>query len=62
MIGDGIIVTVVDIDRGKVRIAIEAPPSVKIWREELLPRVRANQEEVGCGPGAAPAGSPVRLP
>ena len=35
LIGDGIVVMVVYIDRGKVRIGIEAPKDVKILRGEL---------------------------
>lgn len=37
MIGDDIIVTLVDIDRGKVRLGVEAPRDVQIIREELIP-------------------------
>jgi carbon storage regulator len=37
MIGDNIVLTVVDIDRGKIRLGIEAPRDVGIFREELLP-------------------------
>jgi len=36
-IGDDIILTVVDIERGKIRLGIEAPKEVPIWREELRP-------------------------
>jgi len=36
-IGDNICVTVVDIDRGKIRLGIEAPDNVPIYRQELLP-------------------------
>ncbi len=36
-IGDNIVIVVVDIDRGKVRLGIEAPREVPIYREELLP-------------------------
>ena len=36
-IGDNICITVVDIDRGKVRLGIEAPRSVPVYRQELLP-------------------------
>lgn len=36
-IGDNICVTVVDIDRGKIRLGIEAPRDVPIMRKELLP-------------------------
>ena len=43
-IGDDITITVVDIDRGKIRLGIEAPRNVPIWREELLPEKRAKIE------------------
>ena len=36
-IGDNICITVVDIDRGKIRLGIEAPRDVPIFRQELLP-------------------------
>ena len=39
-IGEGpnaIVITVVDIDRGKIRIGIEAPREIPIFRQELLP-------------------------
>jgi carbon storage regulator len=36
-IGENICITVVDIDRGKIRLGIEAPRSVPIFRQELLP-------------------------
>jgi carbon storage regulator len=36
-IGDNICITVVDIDRGKIRLGIEAPRDVSIYRQELLP-------------------------
>jgi carbon storage regulator len=36
-VGDNICITVVDIDRGKIRLGIEAPRDVPIYRQELLP-------------------------
>lgn len=36
-INDNIKVTVVDIDRGKIRLGIEAPRDVPVYRKELLP-------------------------
>lgn len=36
MIGDGVAVTVVEMDRRNVRLAIEAPRSVTVLREELV--------------------------
>jgi carbon storage regulator len=37
VIGENICITVVDIDRGKIRLGIEAPRNVPIFRQELLP-------------------------
>jgi carbon storage regulator len=34
-VGDSICITVVDIDRGKIRLGIEAPRDVPIFRSEL---------------------------
>jgi carbon storage regulator len=36
-IGENICITVVDIDRGKIRLGLEAPRDVPIYRQELLP-------------------------
>jgi carbon storage regulator len=36
-ISENICITVVDIDRGKIRLGIEAPRDVPIFRKELLP-------------------------
>ena len=41
-IGDNICITVVDIDRGKIRLGIEVPRNVPIFRQELLP-LQGNQ-------------------
>jgi carbon storage regulator len=35
-ISDNICITVVDIDRGKIRLGIEAPRNVPIFRQELI--------------------------
>jgi carbon storage regulator len=35
MIGETIVLTVVEVNRGRVRLGIEAPPAVPVWREEL---------------------------
>lgn len=40
-IGDTITITVVDIDRGKIRLGIDAPRDVPVYREEVYERVRA---------------------
>jgi carbon storage regulator len=43
-IGENICLTVVDIDRGKVRLGIDAPRDVPIFREELLPAHQARPD------------------
>lgn len=37
-IGETIVVTVVEVDRGKVRVGIEAPREIPVMRPELLGR------------------------
>lgn len=37
-LGDSIVLQVTDLDRDRVRIGIEAPPHVPIYREEVAPR------------------------
>lgn len=50
VIGDNIVVTVVKIDRNQIRIGIEAPGDVPVFREEILPgrTVRPTEEAVAA--------------
>jgi len=43
VIDGGIVITVVKIDRNQVRIGIEAPGHIPVFREEILPVSRAAQ-------------------
>lgn len=43
-IGDDVRITVVDIDRGKIRLGIEALRHVPVYREELVPQKAAKAE------------------
>ena len=49
LIGDDIVITVVKIDRNHVRIGIEAPGDVKVFREEIAPVRRQVEDVVGVG-------------
>lgn len=49
-INNNICITVVDIDRGKIRLGIEAPREVPIFRKELL-----DHEPPAKAPGSAVA-------
>jgi carbon storage regulator len=51
-IGENVVITVVDIDRGKVRLAIEAPVDVPIYRQELLPPAPLSPEPPSSGEGS----------
>lgn len=46
VIGDNIVVTVIDVGRGKVRLSITAPKSVSVDREEI--RIRKGQPSTGA--------------
>jgi carbon storage regulator len=39
VIGDRIVVTVVKPDRGQVRLSIEAPPGIAVFRDDNYPRL-----------------------
>jgi carbon storage regulator len=46
VIADTIVVTVTQIDRGRVRLGIEAPPDVRVVREELQTQGLSSQSSV----------------
>jgi carbon storage regulator len=52
LIGADVTVTVVDIDRNKVRLHIEAPHNVSIYRTELLARTVPQTAPVPVAPEA----------
>jgi len=52
VIDGGIVVTVVKIEGGQVRLGVDAPAHVKIFREEIAgkqPAPAASRREVGLG-------------
>lgn len=47
LIGDGIEVSVLSVEAGRVRLAIEAPKTVPILRKELKNAAEVNREAAG---------------
>lgn len=52
VINGDIVVTVVKIDRNQVRIGIQAPGHVPVFREEILPSASADRAEAEIMVGA----------
>ena len=46
-IGDNIVITITSIDRGKVRIGVEAPKDVTIYREEIAEKLLKEETDAG---------------
>ena len=60
MVGDDVVVHVLEIMGGSVRIGIEAPRSIPVYREEIWNAVREeNQAAAGAAPSELP-GTPSR--
>ena len=47
-IGDGIVITIVDIDAKACRIGIQAPPSVPVYRAEVYNRIQEENRKAAA--------------
>jgi len=45
-IGDDIVLTVVEIRRGKVRLGLEAPNNIQVHREEIYQAIKDSQDKI----------------
>jgi carbon storage regulator len=55
IIGDNIVITVVDIRGDKVRLGIEAPKEVTVHRQEVYDAIQREGERNRQSPGESPA-------
>lgn len=44
VIGEDIVITIVDIGRGRVQIGVRAPSYIPVYRQEIVERMVANGE------------------
>ncbi len=45
MIGDDIVITIVELDNNKIRIGIDAPPDIEIHREEVYKEIEMENKD-----------------
>jgi carbon storage regulator len=48
MIGDDVTIVILGIKGSQVRVGIEAPKCIKVYREEIWPRPRRNEKLTDC--------------
>jgi len=46
-VGDDIVVTVIQIDKGSVKIGFEAPDNVAIYRDEVYEKIKNEDRNMG---------------
>ena len=54
-IGDAVKITVLEVRSGQVKLGIEAPPEVKVHREEIYARIQEENRKAGWKPDAGDA-------
>jgi carbon storage regulator len=59
VIGDGIIVTVLEVKGDQIRLGITAPRDVQVYREELLAALTDANKSAVLTDGAAPMAPPA---
>lgn len=59
VIGDNIVVTVLEVKGDQIRLGITAPRNVQVYREELLAALKDANTGAVLGDGAAPMAPPA---
>jgi carbon storage regulator len=55
MIGDDVVVSIVEVSGGTVKLGIDAPRSVPVYREELWAAVRDENRAAAAAPATLPS-------
>lgn len=58
IIGDNIVITVVDVRGDKVRLGIDAPTDIPVHRQEVYEAIQRERQGGGSAGGAAKGGAP----
>ena len=53
MIGDDVVVTIVDIRGDKVRLGIDAPSSIPVHRQEIYEAIQREKQQSAAAPNAS---------
>ena len=61
-IGDTVKITVLEVRSGQVKLGIEAPPEVKVHREEIYARIQEENRRAAAGQSPGPAAEPGKKP
>jgi carbon storage regulator len=61
-IGDTVKITVLEVRSGQVKLGIEAPPDVKVHREEIYARIQEENRRAAAGLPPDPAADPGKKP
>ena len=62
VLGDGIVIEVVEVAGNTVRLGVDAPRSVPVYREEIWTAVRAENEAAATAPASLPSAPPPAPP
>jgi carbon storage regulator len=60
MIGDDIVITIVDIRGDKVRLGIQAPQHVPVHRQEVYDAIQRENRKTAMPEASAPAPAPAK--
>ncbi len=60
MIGDDVVIEVIEVSGSSVRIGIDAPKAIPVYREELWRAVKAENEAAAKAKGDLPKDLPIK--